>query len=473
MKKNLFKIVLFSSITALTLGSCSNDDSSSETAPTQETPTDNAPETRWISLTGSFPDAEGTAGNGGTRAFAITAENAANPAFEVDLFKMNGAEYVEGFALKSSRTARVQASADGKFLYNIQYTGTDGGVFNKYQVSGAGKYVEVGYELNTASILGTAPRWVKAAEGVGIGVYSGTVTTVYEGTAPNLVYKSRDCEVKIAAIDLNNTAITNTAIFNFPWTAEERAAGYSVGRIDVPVLNADKTKLFIGCNVAKVDPTKNPTINASGVPTWPNDAANINGTKTLVLDYPSLKNAKVITSTLTKTNNHGYRTMTQYVGTDGHLYQATATGGADILRISKTTNDYDANYRFDLNTALGITGAQIKAWRYVKDGLAVVLYTIPKVTTPAFAGVPGGFVALINLNDKTATKLATEIEADTELSTTLGQYQNIGVVGDNVYLPLTPAGKDGNIYIVDTKAKTIKKGAKLKAASGSFYLGAY
>lgn len=460
MKKNLFKIALFSTVmTALTLGGCSSDDNndSGENPPVEN-------DTRWISLTGSFPDAGGTPGNGGTRAYAITEENANNPAYEVDLFKMNGEAYVNGFALKSSRTARVQASTDGKFLYNIQYTGADGGVFNKYAVSGEGKYEEVGFELNTASILGSAPRWVKAAEGIGVGVYASS-TLAYEGTAPDFIYKNTDSEVKVAVLDLNNTAITNTAVFNFPWSDEERAAGYSVGRIDVPILNADKTKVFIGCRVSKVDPTKAPTINAEGIPSWKNDAENINGTKTLVLDYPSLRNPKVITSTLTKTNNHGYRTMTQHVGTDGHIYQATATSGADIIRISKTTNDYDAAYHFNLDTALKITGSSIKAWRYVKDGLAVVLYTI--------SGTDGGYVALINLNDKSATKLTTEVETDATLSSTFGQFQNIGLIGDNVYLPLTPSGKDGNIYIVDVKTKTIKKGAKLKAASGSFYLGAY
>jgi hypothetical protein len=59
------------------------------------------------------------------------------------------------------------------------------------------------------------------------------------------------------------------------------------------------------------------------------------------------------------------------------------------------------------------------------------------------------------------------------LSTTLGQFQNIGAIGNKVYIPLTPAGKDGNIYIIDVTTKQITKGAKLKAASGSFYLGAY
>lgn len=461
MKKNLFRIALFSTVVAaLSLGSCNNDDDKD----TDTKPIENEGP-RWITLTGSFPDAEGTAGNGGTRAYAITPENAENPDYVVDLFKMEGEKYVSGFALKSSRTARVQASEDGKSLYNIQYTGTEGGVFNKYGVSGAGEYQEVGFELNTASILGTAPRWVKAAEGIGVGVYAGAATLAYEGTAPNFVYKNRDSEVKIAVIDLNNTAITNTAVFNFPWTAEERAAGYGVSRIDVPVLNQAKDKVYIGCNVSKVDPTKTPTIGTDGLPTWPNDIANTNGSKTLVLDYPSLKNPKVITSTLTKANNHSYRTMTQYVGTDGHVYQATATSGADILRISKSTNDYDQTYHFDLNKALGVTGASIKAWKYIKDGVGVVLYS----TTSA----AGGYVALINLNDNSAIKLATEIETDAALSTTFGQFQNIGVVGDNIYLPLTPAGKDGNIYIVNSKTKAIKKGAKLKAASGSFYLGAY
>ena len=164
-------------------------------------------------------------------------------------------------------------------------------------------------------------------------------------------------------------------------------------------------------------------------------------------------------------DNLGYRTMTQYVGSDGHVYQATATSGPDILRISKTTNEYDQSYHFNLNTALGVTGASIKAWRYIQDGVAVVLYTV--------SGTDGGYVALINLNDKTATKLATDIETDAALSSTLGQFQNIGLVGDYAYLPLTPAGKDGSIYIVNWKTKEIKKGAKLKAASGSYYIGAY
>lgn len=463
MKKNLFRIALFSAvIAALTLGSCSSDDNNdSGTNPPV------ADGTRWITLTGSFPDAAGTAGNGGTRAYAITPENAADPNYVVDLFKMEAEKYIVGFALKSSRTARVQASEDGQFLYNIQYTGTEGGVFNKYKVSGEGKYEEVGFELNTATILGTSPRWVKAAEGIGVGVSFGEALDPYTGNAPDYKWRHPKGKIKIANIDLNNTAITNTGNIDIDLGAELEAQGYHVWRADVPVLNQAKDKLFIGLGVRRhnINGTVTTNANTGAISGWQTTTERNLGTLTYVVDYPSLRNAKIITSEKSMIDNLGYRTLTQYVGTDGNLYQATATSGPDILRISKATNDYDQTYHFNLNTALNVTGAQIKAWRYIKDGVAVVLYTV--------TGTNGGYVALIDLNAKTATKLATDSETDTALATTLGQFQNIGLVGDNVYLPLTPAGKDGNIYIINWKTKAIKKGATLKAASGSFYLGAY
>lgn len=463
MKKNLFRIALFSTIVAaLTLGSCSSDDNND--SGTNPPVVDG---TRWITLTGSFPDAAGTAGNGGTRAYAITPENAADPNYVVDLFKMQAEKYVVGFALKSSRTARVQASEDGQFLYNIQYTGTEGGVFNKYKVSGEGKYEEVGFELNTATILGTSPRWVKAAEGIGVGVSFGEALDPYTGSAPNYVWRHPKGKIKIANIDLNNTAITNTGNIDVDLGAELEAQGYHVWRADVPVLNQAKDKLYIGLGVRRhnVNGTVTTNANTGAISGWQTTTERNLGTLTYVVDYPSLRNAKIITSEKSMIDNLGYRTLTQYVGSDGNLYQATATSGPDILRISKATNDYDQTYHFNLNTALSITGSSIKAWRYIKDGVAVVLYTV--------TGTNGGYVALIDLNAKTATKLATDSETDTALGTTFGQFQNIGLVGDNVYLPLTPSGKDGNIYIVNWKTKTIKKGATLKAASGSFYLGAY
>lgn len=448
MKKHFLKAILLGSIvSATTLTSC--DDNKKE-----EVKPDNQDDKRsFITLTASIPDAEGTAGNGGTMAYALTPEEAANPNFTLNI-------YQNGYGLRSARTARVQASENGTELYNIQYTGEDGGVFNKYKVNGAKTFTDTGNELDLSDIIGTSPRWVKSAEGIGIGVHLTGSTTVYEGTAPNHVYKYTRGKVRVAIIDLVKANVPNSTEFDFPLPSDLEAQGYSIGRIDVPVLNKAKNKIYIGCNVSKVNPSKL-SYNADGTPTWATDAAGRTlGTTTLVLDYPTLQNPKLIYSENSKINNHSYRTMTQYVGTDGHVYQATATSGPDILKISSSTNDYDNAYHFNLDQAIGTTGTRIQAWRYIENGNAVVLYNI--------AG-KGGYVALVDLNSKTATKIATENEANLSF----GQYQNIAIHEDLVYLPLTASGAEGNLYVLNWKTKQIAKGAKLSGQSGSFYIGSY
>lgn len=449
MKKTLFNTAMLSAAIVLgTLTGCENDSPASG-----EENEGQGDGREFISLTASIPDESGTAGNGGTMAYAITHEEAINPNFSLNI-------YDKGFSLRSARTARVQGSDDGKELYNIQYTGEDGGVFNKYQVKGKNNYFDTGQELELADLIGTSPRWVKAAEGIGVGVHLTGSSTVYEGTAPNHVFKYTRGKVRIALIDLVKANSPNSTEFDFPFPAEIEAQGYSVGRIDVPVLNEDKTKIFIGCNVSKVDPKKL-SYNASGNPVWASDNANINlGTTTLVVDYPSLQNPKLIYSTVSKVNNHSYRTMTQHVGDDGNIYQATATSGQDILRISKSTNNYDNNYHFSLDQALGLTGTRIQAFRYVKNGVGVVLYNI--------AG-KGGYMALVDLNTKTATKISNDYEAGLNF----GQYQNIAVSGDYVYLPLTPTGEAGKLYVINWKTKEVIKGAALTGQSGSSYIGSY
>ena len=444
MKKNLLSAAILGVV--LTFASCKDDGANPDGGET--------PVTReFISLTASIPDETGTAGNGGTMAYAITHAQAIDPNFSVNI-------YQNGFGLRSARTARVQASEDGTELYNIQYTGEDGGVFNKYLVKGAKDYQDTNQELDLSDIVGTSPRWTKAAENIGIGVHLTGSTTVTEGAAPNHVFKYTRGKVRIAVIDLKDARVPNSTEFDFPFTAELEAQGYSVGRIDVPVLNEAKTKIYIGCNVSKIDPKKL-SYTAAGLPTWANDAAGRTlGTTTLVVDYPSLQNPKLIYSTVSKTNNHSYRTMTQYVGADGHVYQATATGGKDILRISKATNEYDNSYHFNLDAALSLTDTRIQAWRYIKDGVGLVLYNI--------AG-KGGYIALVDLNAKTATKIANDYEAGLDF----GQFQNLAVSGDFIYVPLTPTGEAGKLYVINWKTREVTKGAALTGQSGSSYLGSY
>ncbi len=459
MNNRLTKAMYVAAIAAVSLGGCSKTDNGPDTEPPI------GDDTRWITLTAAFPDDNGTAGNGGTLAYAITPENAVDPNYEVRIFDAG-----KGFSLKSQRTARVQASADGSFLYNIQYTGAEGGTFNRYKVSGEGKYTENGKELNTAVILGTSPRWTKAAEGIGVGVSLVNARESYTGVVPNHQYQHPKGEIRIANIDLDltNPAISNTGVVEVDLGAELEGQGYHVWRADVPVLNQAQDKLFIGVGVRRHDlDNRELEVSRNGSLSWATTDERDLGTVTYVVDYPSLRNPKIITSTVAQTDNLSYRTMTQYVGTDGHIYQAaTAMGsGHQILRISKSTNEYDNSYNFDLNAALGIDDAGIRAFRYIKDGIGVVLYTR--------STADGGYIALVDLNNNTATKLDTQFESDDALSTTFGQFQNIGADGDFAYIPLTPSGKDGALYVINWKTKEINKGAKLVNQSGSYYIGAY
>lgn len=457
MRNQLTKMMYAAALAAVTLGSCSKSEGPNPgTDPVEDG-------TRWITLTAALPDEAGTAGNGGTLAYAITPENASDPNYEVRIFDAG-----KGFSLKSERTARVQASADGKYLYNIQYTGAEGGVFNKYEVSGEGQYTEVGNELNTAVILGTSPRWTKAAEGQGVGVSFVNARDSYTGEAPNYAYQHPKGEIRIANIDLDDPAIRNTGSIAVDLGEELESQGYHVWRADVPVLNQAQDKLFIGVGIRRHDLSATaPEPGRGGSLSWPTTDERDLGTMTYVVDYPTLLNPKIITSTVAGTDNLSYRTMTQYVGTDGHIYQAaTAMGsGHQILRISKSTNDYDNAYNFDLNAALGIDDAGIRAFRYIQDGIGIVLYTR--------STVDGGYIALVDLNGKTATKITTDYEGDDAFSATLGQFQNIGAAGDYAYVPVTPSGKDGSLYVINWKTKEVIKGAKLVNNSGSYYIGAY
>ena len=160
--------------------------------------------------------------------------------------------FAQGYGLRSQRTARVQGSVNGNYLYNIQYTGNDGGIFNKYKVEGGKSFVDTREEVNTEPILGTAPRWVVAAEGIGVGVYaSAKVSGTDEGAGADFVNVSSTA--KIAVLNLNDPQITRQTEFVIPFSAEQTKAGYQIGRIDVPILNAAKTKLFIGCNLTRTD----------------------------------------------------------------------------------------------------------------------------------------------------------------------------------------------------------------------------
>jgi len=457
MQRTFLKpLMLGAVVAAFTFTGCKKDNNGGDPLPP-------ADEDRWITLSGAMMQDEAGDGNAGTKVYSITAEDAKDPGVSVNVFD-------NGMHVKSSRTARLQASEDGEELYNIQYTGDDGGIFNKYLVKGGADFQNTGAEVDIEPYAGTSPRWVVAAPGTGIAVHATGVATVTEGEGANLTYKYTRGTARIVALDLANPRILKTAEFPLALSEEEEASGFYCGRIDVPVINKAGNKVFIGMSISKYK-TDSYTINSSGVPVFASDNSVRGATKTLVVDYPNLDNPRIIASENATGNNNGYRSKMMFVGEDGNVYQAThgegaGKGGAKILRISGSTNEYDNDYVVSLDAALGETDTYVETWRYVGDGIGYVIYS--KYTGEGNAR-SGGYIARVDLNAKTGTKM--NVPNGSNLN--FGQHQNIALHGDHVFIPVTAVGEDGNIYIFNRKTGEMSVGAKLINKPGNRYIGAY
>ncbi|WP_029034135.1 hypothetical protein [Salinimicrobium terrae] len=447
--KNRFTKVLGYAVVAGLLNlstGCSSDD------PITPDPEPNPGESRWFTIAGAVMDETPGNGNGGTVIYSISKENAQDPDYAINVFE-------NGFQVRSQRTARLQSSVDGSTMFNIAYGGDNGGEFFKYMVNGGDNFEQTGGLVNILQYAGTSPRWVKLFDGDKTGVaVSVTRPQVNEGET----YKFTRGTATIVTIDMENVEISNNISFEIPLSAEEEAAGHHIFRLDTPVLNAAGDKLVIGIWMGKTDPA-----------TGERDANAYErlGSKALVVDYPSLENPKVITSTLGFGDTSGYRSFNSFLAEDGNIYQATQRdpGGSHILKIN-SNNEYDNSYDFSLDEALGVEGAYIQSWRYVKNGIAYVMYTHEGAATTGFnATTQQSFLARVDLNSRTAERVNLPYEPDMYFF----QYQGFVVDGDNVYVTVSPVGKDGNIYILNSVTGEATKGAQLLNEPGNHFIGVF
>jgi hypothetical protein len=414
-------------------------------------------ETRWITIAGAKMGDNPGDGNGGTLIYSVTSDDAKDPAISIDPFE-------NGFIAPSNRTARLQSSEDGGTIFNISYAGDTGGNYTKYTVEGGQTFTPTGSEVSIAPYVGTAPRWIKLFDGdqTGSAVYVSTEHQVDDnGTADDATddtYTYTEAKIGVVTLDLENSLINEFQEHVVRLSAEEEANGYYISRIDMPTLNKAGNKLYIGARLSKVNPA---TVESDS-------DYEILGSKTIVLDYPSLLNPTVITSTLGHGNTNGYRSINAFEY-EGSVYQANQSDpeGSYILKIG-ADNQYDNSYNFNLDDALGIEGAYILAWRPTANGKAVVAYR-HNGSQDGLAGAQG-FFALVDLNTKTATKIDA-IPYDPDFY--LFQYQGFVVDGTEIYLTQAPVGQNGNIYVVETETGTVTKGAELVNAEGSHFIGAW
>ncbi|APY10879.1 hypothetical protein BWZ22_06340 [Seonamhaeicola sp. S2-3] len=448
---NLKTIVLLFSSLAIFF-SCSDDDTPNIIEE------DNENNSRWITIAGALMGTEPGDGNGGTLIYSVTKEDAQDENVQIDPFN-------NGFVAPSNRTARLQASEDGNTIFNISYAGDTGGVYTKYTVEGGNNFVKTGSEISIEPYVGTAPRWIKLFDGdqTGAAVYVSTEHQVDDnGTTEDVTddtYLYTNSTIGIVTLDLVNSSIKNFQEHTITLNDEDAAKGYYISRIDMPTLNTAGDKLYIGARISKIDPS-----------TLESDSDyDILGSKTIVLDYPSLLNPTIITSTVGHGNTNGYRSINAFEY-NGSVYQANQSDpeGSYILKID-ANNEYDNSYDFNLDEALGVTGAYVLAWRPAANGKGVLAYRHDG-SQEGISGRGESYFALIDLNAKTATKI-TDIPYDVDME--MFQYQGYAVDGNDIYLTAASVGKNGNIYVVDTETGTVTKGAELINAEGSHFIGAW
>ncbi|MBW8243009.1 hypothetical protein K1F50_09375 [Muricauda oceani] len=454
MKRNFLNIKFFASILMVValISSCSSDDNGGTPPPTDgDGDGDGEPveDTRWITVAAARMGENPGDGNGGTLIYAISSEDAKDPTVSVEPFD-------NGFIVPSNRTARLQASEDGNTIFNISYAGDTGGNYTKYTVDGGQDFTQTGTEISIAPYVGSAPRWIKLFDGdkTGSAVYVSTENQFDE----NDNYLRTEATMGVLTLDLENSQINEFQEHSIALSAEEEANGYYISRIDMPVLNEAGDKLYIGARLSKVDPE-----------TAERDSDyEILGSKTIVLDYPSLLNPSVITSTVGHGNTNGYRSINAFLY-NGSVYQANQGDpeGSHILKID-ADNEYDDTYDFNLDEALGVEGAYILAWRPAANGKAVLAYR----HNGSAEGVAGaqGFFALVDLEAQTAQQI-TEIPYDPDFY--LFQYQGFAVDGTEIYVTQAPVGENGNIYVIDTETGDVTKGAELINVEGSHFIGTF
>ncbi|MEP3837522.1 MAG: hypothetical protein ABJM36_07740 [Algibacter sp.] len=454
MKKpnfNLKTVAVVISSLLLTF-SCSEDN---PTNIIQEEIEDNS---RWITVAGALMGTDPGDGNGGTLIYSVSKEDAKDETVQIDPFN-------NGFVAPSNRTARLQASEDGSTVFNISYAGDTGGNYTKYTVNGGNSFEQTGSEISIAPYVGTAPRWIKLFDGdqTGSAVYVSTEHQVDDNGTPDDVtddtYTHTNSTIGVVTLDLVNSSIKNFQEHTITLNDADAANGYYISRIDMPTLNSAGDKLYIGARLSKVNTS-----------TLESDSDfEILGSKTIVLDYPSLLNPTIITSTVGHGDTNGYRSINAFEY-NGSVYQANQNDpeGSHILKIDDD-NEYDDSYDFNLDDALGVTGAYVLAWRLAANGKAVLAFRHDD-SQEGLAGRGESFFALVDLNAETATKI-TDIPYEVDFE--LFQYQGFAVDGNEIYLTQAPVGKNGNIYIVDTETGVVTKGAELVNATGSHFIGTW
>lgn len=352
-----------------------------------------------------------------------------------------------GFEVPSTRTARVYASTDGKQLYSLNY---GGGTILKFDVLGGQMYTQT-HETNVNPFVGTDyPRWTKLSDTKAL-LHNVKTNHVYkEADNTESGYLRTDAKATIVDVALADLSVLAHKTFDIPTSDFDKKEGSYVSRIDAPVVANGKA--YYGLTKKKQNPEK-PSESVRG---FEFPAAS------LVVDYPSLENPKVIESAIAKGSTYGYRIPVAHLDEKGDVYQLCKT---HMLKISN--GQYDDSYNFDLSAALGFKVGAL-GWFYAGNGIGYATYYDAEKGDSQEAAAWG--IARVDVRNRTAIKM------NTPAGLYLFQYQHAKVLDGKVYMALCPVGGQGNIYIFDSKkadANGFELGARLSTGAGASYIGVF
>jgi hypothetical protein len=362
-----------------------------------------------------------------------------------------------GFELESSRTARIFASADGSYLYSLNYTV---GTVEKLQYLGGDRYTRV------ARIDASVPLGVKALRFSHLNdqlasLHYINATPLYD-EVDETAYLRHKMVLSIGLLDLEKMRMVDgyKASLEVELDEELAAQGYFISRIDAPVLSG--SKLYYGAAVRKWDATKG-------------EAADVNKTFTLVLDYPTLSNPKIIAAYDDFGATNGYRTSTQYVDEEGDILQLTS--GNEEVHILKIRNGEYVEYDFDLSEKLG-KPANSNGWFYAGNGIGYVPYEDLSKDKVQVGVNPQGEPTYSAMWKLARVDLVngTVVDLNVPDNLWLTQYQASAVRDGIFYIALSPIGVDGNIYMfdVDSESPDGQTGARLAGTGADqYYIGIY